>query len=313
MIVTVAICTWNRAKMLDQTLVQMAKLRIPQGIEWELLVVDNNSTDETTQVLTRHLVSKVLPLRVVVERKQGQSNARNRAIDEAQGEMILWTDDDVLVHSEWLSSYVKAAKDWPTMVYFGGRIDPWFSCDPPSWIKANISELQAPFAIRNLSESTRVLLRHEDPYGANLGFRTAVLRKERFNPDLGLIGKKQTRGDETEMLLRLYDQGYRGVWVHDAIVDHYIPPERLTAEYIWGYHNGGGRAIRIMDGAIQVPTLMGMPRYAIRAYLQSAIVEMILRPFKSSRWVRSLIRSAYYKGYLSQCSTQVREPSREMQ
>ena len=137
--ITVAICTWNRAELLDRTLSQMHNLRIPPGIEWELLVVNNNCTDDTDAVVARH--AQVLPIRRLFEGSQGQSHSRNHALREAFGELIVWTDDDVLVDQDWLAAYVKAARDWPEASYFGGTITPWFAAPPPFWIERNLRSI----------------------------------------------------------------------------------------------------------------------------------------------------------------------------
>ena len=99
--VTIAICTWNRCDLLRQTLERMTGLMQPPGTEWELLVVNNNCTDGTDQVLSGF--EGRLPLRRVFESRPGQSNARNAAVGAARGEFILWTDDDVLVDPNWLN------------------------------------------------------------------------------------------------------------------------------------------------------------------------------------------------------------------
>ena len=101
MIVSICVCTWNRAALLDQTLTAMRQLRIPVGVEWEILVVNNQCTDDTDLILSQH--ARRLPLRRLLEAKQGLSNARNCAVAGSLGELILWTDDDVVVDPEWLS------------------------------------------------------------------------------------------------------------------------------------------------------------------------------------------------------------------
>src|SRR5690606_2409380 len=103
---TVAICTWNRSFLLARTLEQLGALIVPPGLRWELLVVDNASSDDTSQVLQGYLGR--LPLRVVREERPGLSNARNAAIRAARGEYIIWTDDDVLVAPGWLAAYSDA-------------------------------------------------------------------------------------------------------------------------------------------------------------------------------------------------------------
>ena len=100
--VSVVICTWNRAGLLDQTLARMRELHVPAGLAWELLVVNNNCTDDTDAVAARHRGH--LPLRPVREPTPGLSNARNKGLAEARGELILWTDDDVRVDPGWLAA-----------------------------------------------------------------------------------------------------------------------------------------------------------------------------------------------------------------
>src|SRR5438105_3257885 len=104
--VTVAICTWNRARLLDQTLTRMRELAVPTGLSWELLVVNNNCTDDTDAIIAKH--ADALPIRRLLETKQGLSNARNCALENMRGELLIWTDDDVLVDEGWLRAYVDA-------------------------------------------------------------------------------------------------------------------------------------------------------------------------------------------------------------
>ena len=87
MLISVAICTWNHAKLLDQTLAEMHRLCIPDSIEWELIVVNNNCSDETDEVIARH--SDKLPIRRLFEPKQGLSNSRNCALASATGKLLL--------------------------------------------------------------------------------------------------------------------------------------------------------------------------------------------------------------------------------
>src|SRR5262249_47996355 len=105
--VTVAICTWNRCHLLAQTLTAMIKLRVPAGIAWDVIVVDNNSTDDTKAVTASF--GDRLPLRYVLEPELGLCHARNRALTESSAEYIIFTDDDVLVSDDWLEGFCRAA------------------------------------------------------------------------------------------------------------------------------------------------------------------------------------------------------------
>ena len=139
MLVTVAICTWNRARLLEQTLEGLRGLQVPAGTDWELLVVDNNSTDDTADVL-RHFEGR-LPLTAIPETRQGHSHARNAAVVRARGELLLWTDDDVIVDPGWIAAYVSAAAAWPEAAFFGGTVEPWFATAPPDWLARHLGRL----------------------------------------------------------------------------------------------------------------------------------------------------------------------------
>src|SRR5258706_15464470 len=134
--ISVAICTWNHARLLDQTLSKMANLVIRPSLKWELLIIDNNCTDDTSAVVQKH--TAVLPIRFILEPKQGQSNARNRALLEADSDWVLFTDDDVLVDPNWLATYEKAAADaGDDVVLLGGDIVPYFPEKPdPALVQA---------------------------------------------------------------------------------------------------------------------------------------------------------------------------------
>jgi glycosyltransferase involved in cell wall biosynthesis len=93
--VSVIIWTWNRAALLDQTLERMHQLRIPEGVRWELVVVNNNCTDHTDELIARH--ASRLPLVNLHEAQPGKGHACNLALAHASGDLVAWTDDDVLV------------------------------------------------------------------------------------------------------------------------------------------------------------------------------------------------------------------------
>ncbi|MDB4477320.1 glycosyltransferase family 2 protein, partial [Rhodopirellula sp.] len=150
--ISVNICTWNRASELRKTLQSMTLLEIPEGINWELLIVNNNCTDETDDVVHQYL--QKLPIVYLHEHTPGKSHALNLALKHATGELILFTDDDVLVSQAWLKHYAITAADFPNHSVFGGCVTPLYEKKPPTWIEENIEDLRDVFALRPVDQPT---------------------------------------------------------------------------------------------------------------------------------------------------------------
>lgn len=307
MTVTVAICTWNRAALLDKTLARMRELASP-GVEWELLVVNNNSFDDTDAIIEKHAAA--LPLRRLLETKQGLSNARNCAIENARGDFLIWTDDDVLVDTDWLSAYVAAEREHPDAQFFGGPVEPWFEVEPPAWVKRNLALLDGPFALRQLGGETRMFVGPETPYGANMAFRTAALKKYRFDPALGRIGTGMLSGEETALIERIRADGGSGIWVAPARVRHFIPAARLTAKYVWKFFHGLGRTqFRERGANPAVPRLFGAERWAVRNYLAARARSLLLAPWGGRGWLNSFTAAAVARGVIDESRAAARGPA----
>ncbi len=296
--ITVEICTWNRAALLDKTLDCMRHLRVPEGAEWELLIVNNNCSDETDSVLARY--SQCLPIRRIFEPGQGTCIARNTAVREARGELLVQTNDDVLVDRDWLREYHAAAVRYPEAAFFGGTIEPWFESSPPRWVQRNLVALEGPLVIRQLGPEVRVLKDDEDPWGANMAFRTSVLRKFPFDTLIGHVGNLIRGGEETDVIERIRASGLHGVWVGTAKVRHYIPRARTSLRFIgkWCRDGGNGQAERWIRG--ECPELFGMPRWAVLSYVQNCLKALVLSPSRGSGWVSAYMRKERLKSFLRQ-------------
>ena len=238
MLLTVAICTWNRAQLLRQTLECMTTLAAPGSNAWELLIVNNNSDDSTDDVIGE-FVSR-LPIRALWEGAAGLSNARNAAVSSAYGDYIIWTDDDVLVAPNWLGAYASAFELHPDAVVFGGPIKPWFNDTPPSWLTEALHEVEPAYAIRDFEFGDVALSAEVMPFGANMAFRTDVLRDYLFDPLLGRMATAMLGGEEEMVIRTLLRNGFQGRWVPDASVRHYIPQERQTVRYLRRFYEGVG-------------------------------------------------------------------------
>jgi glycosyltransferase involved in cell wall biosynthesis len=264
---TVAICTHNRAAQLRETLECLESLIPPLPNTWELVVVANACTDATERVLSEFCDR--LPLRSVSEPAPGLSNARNRAVAEATGEYLVWTDDDVLVERDWLVEYVSAFRAHPGATFFGGPIEPVFQSTPPRWLIELLPAVGAAFSRRQLSDQPFQVDGRTLPYGANFAVRTVVQRSFRYHAALGQQPGRLGVGEETQVLFAMLRKGHAGWWVPTARVRHVIPPERQRWEHVLAHWRAQGRAMAIQFRPVAGPRLLNRPlriwRFAITA------------------------------------------------
>ena len=236
--ITVILCTYNRCGSLKKTLGWIAASRLPETIEWEVLVVDNNSTDETRKVTGEFIQQYPGRFRYVFEGQQGLSCARNRGVRESKGEILVFTDDDVKVEPEWLWSLASPlrAGEWAGT---GGQIAPLWSSPPPHWVSTSDTNITGPFAIFNLGAEPTELKR--PPYGANMAFRREMFRKYGdFRLDLGRSGSNLQGREEVEFANRLLAGGERLLYEPNAVIYHTIPKLRMRKRYVlkWWYWYG---------------------------------------------------------------------------
>lgn len=226
---SIIIATYRRARLLEQTLGSLGRLRRRDLIA-EVLLIDNGQ-DGATQKAVRAAASN-LPVRLLIEPVPGKNRALNRAVPEARGDLLVFTDDDVVVDPDWLVELVEGAGRWPDMAVFGGRIRPqWpMGAEPPFehpfWRHAYaIADWGSP---EGYYSAGRV-------FGANMAIRRSVFASGwAFAPELGPQGSDDyIPGGETEFTWRLERSGFSAVYLPRALVFHQIRPEQL--ELAWLY------------------------------------------------------------------------------
>jgi hypothetical protein len=289
---TVAVCTWNRAALLPEVLGRLARAQHPPGA-WEVLVVNNNSTDDTERVL--EAFAGRLPLRRAFEPKQGRSHARNAAVREVRGDYVVWTDDDALVDAGWLAAYARAVGRHPEAVVFGGPIRPLFEGTPPAWLSAAWRDIGAAFGERDLGgEPFELDAGGELPYGANFVVRAREQRLFPYDPALGRRLEGGALGEETAVIRALLAAGGTGWWVPDAWVEHWIPKERQTTGYLRSYYALQGKTFLKWDGG---PTFRGRP---LRLWCRILRAELAHARARRSgdphRWVKTLAEVSTLRG-----------------
>ena len=289
---TVAICTWNRSDLLSKTLQGLVGVRVPDGVEWEVVVVDNNSTDDT-QTILRTFTNR-LPIKSVFEQEQGHSAARNAAVRNASGEYTIWTDDDVQVEAGWLEAYVSAFIRYPEAAIFGGPVTPWFETAPPKWLREALpaSAAVVALALSDFGVDEMRLAPDRMPFGANMAFRTERLRRYPFDTRLGRRGRGLLGHDEVTVMTAMFQDGDTGWWVPAARVRHFIPKERQTVAYLRRYWFASGLSDAILyrsDGRLKV---LGVPAWLWKAAIVGEVQYWWHRTFsRPYRWVTNL-RSA---------------------
>lgn len=293
---TIAICTWNRSRLLGQTLESLTKLTIPKGVNWEVVVVDNNSTDDTKQIVQNF--SSDLPLLYVFEATQGHSVSRNTALSRASGDLIVWTDNDVVVPSHWLQSYAKAAASYPDAAFFGGTIAPEFESPKPLWLQETWEKCKAVYAARDLGEKDFQLSSGQFPYGANFAIRAEIQKEFSFDSTTGRKSGDLLGGDEISMLRQVTDAGHHGIWLGKAELAHIIPDDRATESYVAKYFVGQGRS-NVQNGKA-IHSSKWTARFS--AKFHRMCYRMKRRSKKPDEWVSHMIRSSIAMGEYTEMS-----------
>ena len=235
--ISVVVCTSNRSESLRRMLNSLREAVIPDHLSCEFIVVDNNSDDDTRLVfdeIYKHYESK---LRYVFEGNRGISHARNRGIREAKGEIIAFTDDDVIVDKHWIQNIDKAFKEHDNVACIGGKILPIWEISKPIWLKSN---LYVYLALLDHGDSVAYMDK-PDIWGANFAVKSEMFKKYGlFDPNLGRMPRKLYSGEETEFLKRLQNTGEKLLYYPSLIIHHYVPAHRMSKKYMrkWRFDQG---------------------------------------------------------------------------
>jgi GT2 family glycosyltransferase len=296
--ISVSICTWNRCESLRRTLASLVEMRTPINFRWEVIVVNNNSTDQTDSVIDSF--SNLLPVVRCFEGAAGLSNARNKAVACAKGKYILWTDDDVVVDPMWLVAYLDAFERWPHAALFGGPIRPRFDGAMPHWLRDGWKSIEVAFCANDLGPDPIPLSPRMLPFGANFAIRREDQVRVLYDRTLGVQPGGQLMGEEIAVMRRLLREGATGWWVPKASVVHCNSAERMTLSYIKNYFERLGRTQWVQSFELQQKKI-GRPRWLWRQVVERQLRYLSARAFlQPEQWLERLSESSIAWGAFKQ-------------
>jgi glycosyltransferase involved in cell wall biosynthesis len=252
----------------------LEELRIPNGTDYEILIVDNNSTDQTRETVHEFIKRKKIPLYYFFEGDQGSSYARNRGISEAKGSVIAFLDDDEIVDENWLFS-LHEGFDRFECSGIGGRVIAKWAFSPPNWytIKGPF-RIVGPTAGHDLGDAyAEYSLETRLPVTANLAIKKHCFTQYGyFRTDMGPVGNDYIMGEDMEFCLRLIKGGERIIYSPKAVVYNMVHEDRVTKPSCKSYHFRFGRIqaelLKFKDGT---RTLDGIPIFLFREYFEALI------------------------------------------
>ena len=241
--VSVVVCTRNRSAALAGALKALMEIDFDPD-RWELLVIDNASTDDTNDVARSVIEAHLGRARVIVEQEIGLSAARNAGISATEADIIAFIDDDAYPEPGWLAGIVRAFEE-PSVMCAGGPVEPLIEGELPSWFSGRF----LPYlTVWNLGEEPVDLVYNEYPRGANVAYRRlGIERVGNFSVHLGRKGKSLLSCEEIELCLRLERAGFAVRYQPDALVRHLTPVGRITPAWMHARFSAQGRSEAILN------------------------------------------------------------------
>ena len=254
---SVLIATYNGEKTLPAVLSAYSQQSLPKE-EWKLVIVDNGSNDNTKEIINEFL--PLLPITPLFESRRGKNIALNTGLSHIEGDLIVFTDDDILPRTNWLKELRKAADSHPSYSIFGGPILPKWESPPEDWILSWVP-LKPTFAILDDQEEgdNGGLV-----FGGNMAVRSNIFQESyKFDETVGPNGSSYAQGSETQLLKRLRQEGFKSWHCRNAVVEHFIRSFQINKKWVLARAIRYGRGqYRIGQAGLQWKSyLRGIPVY----------------------------------------------------
>ena len=286
--IDIILTTYNRVQLLTDCLKSVLLANRPKNLNISLVIVDNNSTDGTREIVQPFLESRELAIRYIFVARPGKSAALNEALAQTDGEFVGLIDDDEQLDADWFEIVAREFSNSPQIDYIGGPYLANWEQAPPTWLSRKYSG-----AVGIVHYPERRAFSHE--FGQMLMGGNAVIRRtalQRVLPypeQLGKIGKKIRSGEDEVIYHRLLGIGALGIFVPELIIHHWIPAHRLTKRYFRKWVIGRGISIgsQIRERGFKETSMLGIPRYQFGAAARS-LLQMLVAKSQRERFTAQL-------------------------
>ena len=268
---SVVVPTYNRSVLLRAALASLLRAPLPPNMDLQIIVVDNNSKDDTAAVVAEIQREASRPIQYILEKRQGSSHARNAGVAAASGDVVGFIDDDEEIEESWYEVVGREFTD-PATEFIGGPYLPKWVSAIPDWLPPGYHAV-----IGAIPPKPRAFYDHRFVgvlTGGNAVLRRSVFdRVGTYSPHLGRSDKGLLSEEDAEFYRRLQRAGIQGVYVPELLIHHYIAPERLTRSYHrrWAYWRAVSQGVLDREQRQAVRYLLGVPRYMFGRALRSLI------------------------------------------
>tara|TARA_B110000902_G_scaffold194815_1_gene220833 strand:+ start:124 stop:1161 length:1038 start_codon:yes stop_codon:yes gene_type:complete len=292
---SIIFATYHSEEILQKSLESYCE--IESNYQWELIIVDNANREETREIIS--LFKDKLPINFIEQSEPGKNNALNKAIPHAKGDLIWFTDNDILPNKNLIDQYVNHARNELDINIFGGKISPDRLL--PKWIDVSSPTIRAALGVLDMGEENKII--DADAFwGGNMLIRKNIFDQGvRFASKELLVVNNHITGSETELLTRLHKSGHSAMYLKEPEVLHQIRDEQLKVTWLVkrAYKAGGGYAYNNPVGAMT--SFLGMPRYLFKV-LAIDLIELLVKIFscKKNKICISLMKISNTFGRLKQ-------------
>jgi glycosyltransferase involved in cell wall biosynthesis len=302
--VSIVLPTYNRAGELEGAVNSALQQTEPAG-NYEILIVDNNSTDNTAELIESLTSIHRGRIRAITERRQGVSHARNAGIAAVTAPIVAFFDDDVHVAPNWIATIRRTFSENPDIDCIGGKVLPDWGAPPPPWLTRTH---WAPLALQDLGDQP-VIVSSANPLGlisANLACRrTLIDRVGGFSTRLQRVKDGIGSLEDDEWIRRVWQSGACALYVPDLVAHTVVPSSRLTRGYHRRWHSGHGRFYAQLRAAeferTSAGPILGVPAHVYRSAIVTAGSWMAsVLAGRSDDAFTHEVRLRFLRGFLSQ-------------